>query len=383
MSDGIYKGGFQPMDIEPKTEVAPAVPEKETLSTEQQAAVDAAIKSVGDGKLFKIGGYAGTGKTTVAKHIAADISGCMPCAFTGKAAYRLREKGLPATTIHSLIYQRDDVRDEFILKMEVEGDWFLIDEGSMISKQIWEDLNTFGLPILLLGDPGQLEPVGNDPKLMHTPDVILEEIHRQKEGNGIIQYATDIRRGINPNDFYGDYVDNPDVEGFHGVRPTYADLEWADVVLCGFNRTRVKINQIMRKQKEFTGLLEEDERIICLRNDREQGVFNGQMFTVNRITKTTDIYTWADCLDDMGVTRCLKLFNEQFGRASAPQFREIPKGAVAADYGYCITTHKSQGSEWDNVLVIDEQCPKIWDPVRWRYTAITRASKKLKYYFKK
>jgi exodeoxyribonuclease-5 len=107
------------------------------------------------------------------------------------------------------------------------------------------------------------------------------------------------------------------------------------------------------------------------------------MFTVNRITKTNEIYTWADCLDDMGITRSLKLYNQQFGRAKAPQFREVPKGAVAADYGYCITAHKSQGSEWDNVLVIDEQCPNIWDPVRWRYTAITRAAKKLKYYFKK
>lgn len=363
-----------------KVEAVPPAPAKEMLSYEQLLAVDKAIQSIGNNKLFRIGGYAGTGKTTVAKYIAADITGCMPCAFTGKAAYRLIEKGLHAQTIHSLIYQINGL-DEFELRTDVPGDWFLIDEGSMISRDIWADLNTFGLPILLLGDPGQLEPIGNDPKLMHTPDIILEEIHRQAEGNGIIQFATDIRRGcaerINDNGY-----NYEDVDIYHGKRPTYGDLEWADVVLCGFNRTRCKVNRIMRQQKGFKGLLEEGERIICLKNDREQGVFNGQMFTVKSIERDTERYIWANCLTDMGQVITLKLFKEAFGQLKSLKPREIPRGSVAADWAYAITGHKSQGSEWDNVLVIDEQC-KIWDPVRWRYTVATRASRKLKYYFNK
>jgi exodeoxyribonuclease-5 len=365
----------------------PPFPEELKLSEEQQKAVNLAARAVMDDELFKLGGYAGTGKTTVAQAIADQVPGCMPCAFTGKAAYRLREKGLMAQTIHSLIYYPDEATKTFTLRDDVEGDWFLIDEGSMISAELWKDLLSFGLPILLLGDPGQLEPVGNDPKLMHKPDVILEQIHRQAEGNGIIEFATDIRRGtpINPNI---EVLENiqlgyEDVNISHGKQPTYGDLEWSDVIICGFNKTRVKINQIIRTMKNIRSPTPiEGERIICLKNDRRLGVFNGQMFTIAEIISKEGYYTRASCLNDMGQTQILKLYNPQFGAKKTLGFRDVPKGSVAADYAYCITCHKSQGSEWDNVLVIDEQMPRLWNATRWRYTAVTRASKKLKMFYK-
>ena len=351
------------------------------LSQEQQNAVELAANAVNAGKLFKLGGYAGTGKTTVAQAISDKVPGCMPCAFTGKAAYRLQEKGLPATTIHSLIYYPSDDKKAFTLRDDVEGDWFLIDEGSMISKQLWEDLNTFGLPILLLGDPGQLEPVGNDPKLMHKPDVILEKIHRQAEGNGIIQYANRVRKG----EPLGEMGMFEDVDIKYGHQPTYGDIEWADVIICGFNKTRVKVNQIVRNMDTEIDAREtlcHGERIICLKNDRKLGVFNGQMFTVTSIISKDRYFTKANCVDDMGQTRPLKLYNPQFGANKTIGFRDCPKGSVLADYGYCITCHKSQGSEWDNVLVIDEQMARLWNATRWRYTAATRAAKKLKMFYK-
>ena len=161
------------------------------LTDEQNVAVENAANSVIQReKLFRIGGYAGTGKTTVARSIVDRIGGALVCAFTGKATCRLQEKGLPeARTIHSTIYNYNKVTKEFFLKPEIDGNYFLVDEGSMISLQLWEDLNSFNLPVVVLGDPGQLEPIGNDPNLMHLPNVVLQKIHRQEELSGIMRPA--------------------------------------------------------------------------------------------------------------------------------------------------------------------------------------------------
>ncbi len=352
------------------------------LTEEQQSAVDQAVKAVNDNVLFKIGGYAGTGKTTIAKHVMEQIPGCLPCAFTGKAAYRLRQKGLPAAqTIHRTIYDYNPSSREFVLKSEVEGDWFLIDEGSMIAEKEWYNILSFNKPILLLGDPGQLEPVGKDPELMHEADVVLEQIHRQAEGNGIIEFATAIRLGRPTNEFYGDTVDEYDVQVFHNDVPRIRDLKWADIVICAFNRTRIRINKTYRQINGRNGLLCPGEKIIVLQNNSQLGVFNGQILTVEKIVGLSDHITKAVCLDDDQIKTTLPLYNKQFGEKPMSNF--FNKDLVLADYGYAITTHKSQGSEWDRVVVIDEQAPRLWDARRWRYTAITRARKELRFFCKK
>lgn len=350
------------------------------LTTEQQAAVDGAINAVKNGgKLFRIGGYAGTGKTTVAKHIAAGLEKGMFCAFTGKAAYRLQEKGLEgATTIHRQIYDFDARSQRFHLVDNVAGDWFLIDEGSMLSHKLLADLNSFDKPLVVLGDPGQLEPIGDDPKLMHKPDIILQQIHRQAEGCGIVQFATNIRKNSHEeSQIY------PDVNVSYGRRPTYADLRWADIVICGRNKTRWKVNDMIRSMMGFTHeLLYVGEQIIILKNNMDYGVFNGQIVTVREIADSNDPnITNTVCEADSGEELRLPLFNQQFGEKPMGQLAPPYNSAVLADYGYCITCHKSQGSEWDNVLVIDEQAPQLWNARRWRYTAITRAAKSLRYYF--
>jgi exodeoxyribonuclease-5 len=301
------------------------------LTVMQQAAVDAAVKSIeSKATLFRIGGYAGTGKTTVAKYIVEKQPGCMPCAFTGKAANRLREKGLGGTqTIHKTIYDYDRSAHKFNLKPSVDGDWFLIDEGSMVSRELWTDLLSFKKPIVMLGDPGQLEPVGDDPRLMHKPDLILDQIHRQAEGSGIIQFATDIRKKYPLQPDYG-----MDVIMGQG-RPTIGDLKWADIVLCGMNRTRHKINGIIRQLRGYSGLLQPGEQIICLKNNMEVGVFNGQLWTIEEII--------GDCGDtlevkvsmDDGMTINLMLFKPQFGQ-NPIGLKELPKdrSVIIADYGY-------------------------------------------------
>jgi exodeoxyribonuclease-5 len=346
------------------------------LTTEQQSAVDSAVETINKGgQLYRIGGYAGTGKTTVAKSIVEQLENPCCCAFTGKAAYRLREKGLDGTmTIHRAIYDYDPGSKKFHLKPYIEESYFLIDEGSMISLDLWRDLQSFGRPVIMLGDPGQLEPVGSDPRLMHEPDVVLNQIHRQAADSGIIQFATNIRlRTHRPDMTYRD------VEVVRGAKPCQNDLEHADIVLCGYNRTRIRYNTAIRKMRGFDGLLQQGEKIIILRNNIELGVFNGQILTVDDVEPEGTISVTAHCVTDDGERLALPLLKKQFNNMKLEQgdFRSI----ALADYGYCITVHKSQGSEWDSVLVIDEQC-EYWNATRWRYTAITRAAKELKYFVK-
>lgn len=342
-------------------------------------AVERAIEAIEDGdKLFRIGGYAGTGKTTIARHIVEKNKGAMVCAFTGKAAYRLRQKGLSiAQTIHRTIYNYDPGSHKFHRKNSIDGKYFLIDEGSMISAALWKDITHFSKPVILLGDPGQLEPVGKDPNLMKDPDVVLDKIHRQAEGSGIISFATDIRLGDYP---YNKTVYYTNVEIIKNNPPSKEDVMWADIVICGFNKTRHKINKWYRQLKGHDGFVNEGEQVICLKNNMELGVFNGQILTVTGPPKTNGELFTAPC-EDNGTRLNLTFLKLAFGKTIKNDKLKDTRNAVVADYGYAITCHKSQGSEWDKVVVIDQQCPRAWEPARWRYTAITRAAKELRYYF--
>lgn len=351
---------------------------KIALTDEQEAAVDAALRFLDSGKrLFRIGGYAGTGKTTLANAIVERAKG-MPgvCAFTGKAASVLRRKGLEdAHTIHATIYEWDKHREKFVLRRGIPYRYFLVDEGSMVSRQLWDDMQVFDLPIIVIGDPGQLEPVGDDPRLMHDCDIVLEQIHRQAENSAIIEFANKVRHGASFR--HG-------TKGEVSVVPAmtfWQSLDWADHVLCGLNRTRVEANAMIRESQGRRGRLTEGERIIVLRNDRNMGVWNGQMLTVDRIREKASWQIVADCRtdDDEPMPR-LPIYTGQLGsetKLTFAQSRRI-RDVVIADYGYCTTVHKFQGSEADRVLVADEQCD-VWDPIRWRYTAITRAAKELRY----
>jgi exodeoxyribonuclease-5 len=364
------------------------------LTEKQQLAIDNAFAAIDrQDRVYKIGGYAGTGKTTVAKYIKEKLNlECMPCAFTGKAALRLRQKGIPeARTIHSTIYYCNPKNKEFYLRDELDGDWFMVDEASMISKLLWDDLQTFKLSILLIGDPGQLEPVGNDPQLMLKCDIVLDEIHRQASESGIIQFATDVRLSNILKKTY------KDIE-FLKYMPSSDELLWANIILCGFNRTRCQINSAIRNRNKRRNVIEVGEPIIILQNNRLAGVFNGQILTVETVDSIQDEVVWVTAITDDGEEHLeLQLKREQFGkeklifekRQSANPFervkyktekeKDLERRLVYADYGYATTCHKSQGSEWDKVLVIDEQCD-LWNPVRWRYTAITRAAKELKFF---
>ena len=138
--------------------------------------------------IFRLFGYAGTGKTTLARHIADGVDGEVKyAAFTGKAASVMRGKGCHgASTIHSLIYRTRESGDEipnFDLWDEApasKAELIIIDECSMVDPELGKDLLSFGVPLLVLGDPAQLPPIqGGGFFTEAEPDAMLTEVHRQ------------------------------------------------------------------------------------------------------------------------------------------------------------------------------------------------------------
>lgn len=357
------------------------------LSGEQTAAVTAAESFIRgalanrsrldpEQMLFRIGGYAGTGKTTILRALLDRSSHrAAVCAFTGKAASVLRRKGVDgARTIHATAYRAIPgtsplkfqlrERDEFIAQKIF---FFVIDEASMVNAPMLHDLQSFGLPIIAVGDPGQLEPVGSgDLNLMGRCDVTLERIHRQAADSPIIELARRIRMDE-------PWADTRCPEAIV-VRGQDRPVAWdkVDIVLCAFNRTRQRLNGAARKHFGYRGLVAVGERIVCVRNDAGLGVFNGLCGVVVAVDPDSIIPYSAKCMvrwdgEEEAREHCLVFAIE--GGPHAMRGEE-----VLVDYAYALTVHKAQGSEWPRVAIIDEQWPQKWDAKRWRYTAVTRAS---------
>src|SRR5437588_6806206 len=176
---------------------------------------DAALKAVagwlrdrpgerGTPLLFRLFGYAGTGKTTLARHLAAHLDGEVKfAAFTGKAALVMRAKGCAgASTIHSLIYRARESGEE-TPNFELWDDspaskaaLIVIDECSMVDAELGRDLMSFGVPVLVLGDPAQLPPIAGGGFFTDAePDAMLTEVHRQAQDDPIVRMSMDIREG--------------------------------------------------------------------------------------------------------------------------------------------------------------------------------------------
>jgi exodeoxyribonuclease-5 len=367
------------------------------LSDDQARAIDLVLEWLDDParQTLSLGGYAGTGKTTVVRHLMDTIGpeGAAVCAFTGKAASVLQSKGVEASTMHRLIYEaklrcsececpahmegcprcklRDYVELYFQRVDSLGVELVIVDEASMLTDRLVEDLLMYDTKVLFVGDHGQLEPVGTDPGVMQEPDITLEEIHRQAKGSSIIDFAHHLREDGDPLEWQGG--DEVTVcKGLNGV-----DLSDYDVVLCGFNKTRVAVNKRIRERRGLMRGPQPGDRLICLRNDYELGIYNGMLVTVAKvrersrgfivdfITETGELYVNVP-IDDRYLGTGLK---SQFGSPGVGQF----------DYGYCLTTHKFQGSEAERVAVLEQLCD-LWSPTRWRYTAATRASERLDYF---
>ncbi|EJF88651.1 ATP-dependent DNA helicase [Bartonella tamiae] len=344
--------------------------------------------------VFRLFGYAGTGKTTLARHFAKSIDGSVQfAAFTGKAAQVLRSKGATnARTIHSLIYRprgEEEVSDETTGKTSLsptfslnrqspvaQAKLIIIDECSMVDEQLGSDLMSFGTPILVLGDPGQLPPIsGGGFFTEHEPDFLLTEIHRQARDNPIIRLALDVREGKEIQ--YGDYGLAKIIRRSEVNQNLVLE---ADQVLLGINRTRRLYNKRLRVLKGFTAIYPQaGDKLVCLRNDPSKGLLNGSLWKVMTSSKETvkpGINLLVNPEDDQGVAK-IKLLKAVFDDPEGEISWQLKKRYDDFDYGYALTVHKAQGSQWDNVVLFDESFAFRETREKWLYTAITRAAERL------
>lgn len=369
------------------------------FSPQQDEALKAVSRWLKEGRtsVFRLFGYAGTGKTTLAKHFAENVDGeVLFAAFTGKAAQVLRSRGATnARTIHSLIYRprgEETVEDEETGKTSVapmfsinrqsplaKAALIIIDECSMVDEQLGKDLMSFGTPILVLGDPGQLPPVsGGGFFTEQEPDYLLSEIHRQAKDNPIIHLAMDVREGREI--MRGDYGAAQVISKSEVTQSLVLD---ADQVLVGTNRTRRRYNQRLRELKGFTAdYPQSGDKLVCLRNDPAKGLLNGSLWQVMSSSRET-VKPGINLMirpedDDMdrGAAK-IKLLKAAFEDVET----EIPwttrKRYDEFDFGYALTVHKAQGSQWNNVVLFDESYAFRDSRERWLYTAITRAAETL------
>lgn len=369
------------------------------LSEDQQKAKDYILNALKDKKkLVTLGGFAGTGKTTIINSISEDLRDSNYkiafCAFTGKAVDVMRKKinvGLcdNMSTIHSLIY-RPILKKGKLVGFRVIGsdelifDLIIVDEASMIGEQLFKDLSSFQIPILAIGDHGQLPPIKDTFNLMKDPMIKLEKVHRQAENDPIVKLSIIARTlgkiGIG---IHGEHVrkvismdqlpemDNP------------ADY----LIMCGMNKTRIGLNKNIRKQLGYSDIPCVSDKVICLKNEADTGIFNGMIGYITHIVDRNNISYDMDVKmdgDEESITvRCLKeQFNNEKTLLDDPRWYEDDNDKRRKyslfDYGYCITVHKAQGSEAEHAILIEEG--QVWMKEmypKWLYTGITRAKKSL------
>ena len=394
-----------------------------SLNQKQQLAVEMYadwIKYPGRRKRpwFEIDGAAGTGKTyTVAeaiKYVGIDpeLAGYM--AFVGKATLALRLNGLPAKTIHSTIYNltTDYLRDEngeyaFINgkkkliqefrkkpfeEINQQYKQFVLDEGGMVGEKIGNDIISYGIPLMVLGDLAQLPPVMSKRMFLEAPDITLTEIMRQEKDSPIIYLSQRAKNGMQIK--YGVYGDKECIV-IPKDRLTDDYLRQADIVICGTNSMRDKINMYMRRY--IHGITENyivpDDKLICRQNrwsmvlDEDVTLVNG---LIGYVTSTNKESATRGCNMDISFRP------EFYEKKEFPQISidnnyafmnyadrcnidrmSLLNGKTLFEFGYCITCHLAQGSQYDTVLVYVENGGNSLYFRQWLYTAITRAKKRL------
>ena len=367
-------------------------------------------------KYTVISGYAGSGKSTLVRFIIealdVDENDICYCAFTGKAAEVLRKKGNKnVCTLHKLLYESiPKPTGGFFRKPKLQLGYkvIVVDEVSMAPKTLIDLLFTHHVYVICLGDPGQLPPIdkNEDNHLLDHPHIFLDEIMRQAQESEIIQLTMKIRHQ-EPID----YFDGKEVKIIPYSELNTGVLQWGDQILTATNAKRQAINNQMRQLLNYPDIPVDGDKVICLRNYwddfSEEGdpLINGTIGILKNsfqtwrqippivrsnikkfdvltsdlvIPDTNDVYNLVDMDHQMILTGnkcCDWKLSYKLGRLRSKYGEIVPKEFA---YAYAITCHKAQGSEWNNVVVLEEQFPfDKNEHARWLYTACTRSSKKL------
>lgn len=360
-----------------------------------------------------LGGYAGTGKTSligVFRQMLDEQNQELRVAFaayTGKASQVLRQtlqsqaslyKQDSCGTIHSLLYSPEIDKEGQIIawkrSKEIEADVIIIDEASMVTDKIWFDLLAANKPIIAVGDHGQLPPIGSSFSLMLKPELALERIHRQAEGNPIIQLAHQARLDgkIEPGKYadgvrkYSLQLEDPS-EIHEAIEEQLSGSIEDTLFLCGRNSTRVRLNKAIRQRLgRESEEPERGDRVVCLKNHYGRAyepIYNGMIGVVERIMPKEDHWYQTEIEFPEDERRFEGVISRhQFNKPETLQtlegfhFKQIGE---RFDFGYALTVHKAQGSQAQKVVLFEERFQKTDDDQwrRWLYTAVTRAREQL------
>lgn len=381
------------------------------LSLDQKKALESVLEWYKKDKqamqYVTLGGYAGTGKTTLVALIRKELARIDKklkvgfASYTGKASRVLKNKLTEQKsiykqdtvgTIHSLIYSPIiNSRDEIIgwqKKDAIDRHIIIIDEASMVDEIIWTHLISYKVPIIVIGDHGQLPPIAGNFNLMGKPDLSLVEIHRQAKQNPIIDISIQARQNgfINPGIYSSKVIkySRNDLEGSERINELLENYTNEVLILCGYNKTRRKLNSFIRQSKGFESPNPTSgDRVICLRNNHKKGIFNGMLGTIVHIEKEDKDWYLAEIAMDgeqknyQGLIS-VEQFNSNTGLNFTDKRSKIMKGDLF-DFGYALTVHKAQGSQAKKVVLFEERFPKMTDDgwKRWLYTAVTRAEEEL------
>lgn len=384
-----------------------------------------AVSQQAEPPIFRLFGLAGCGKTTCS--VAFKSLGLRPLyvSFTNRAVSVLVSKGCyPARTLHSILYdcmdgepelavseeaQRQayldaalagvpveerpplptvkknemgwklrDVRD--LLEIVAGHDCIVVDEASMVGKKMGKDLYLLGLPIFGIGDPGQLKPVGDDPFFSpKSPDVLLTEVLRT-DGD-ILDLASFVRRG-------GSFLDMPPGQDYEVTKK--AKPEWFDVdqVLCGIHAKRRELNKHVRKLRGYCGIVPNvGEKLCVVTNHKVHDMTNGSLWIVEKVHQQGDYaimnlveYAPRKKPEELERREDIPLHLSCLAQDIKDKNEmpiEVRPNSILATWGYAITVHKSQGSEWNTVLLFDDSPVFRGEERNWKYTGATRAAKKL------
>lgn len=352
--------------------------------------------------IFVVGGLAGTGKSSSVKKVCEAI-GILPknilyCALTGKVVSVLRQKGHTANTIHKIFYNAKVIKDKvyFNLKHNIPPniELIVIDELGMITDEMVDDILSFGVPTIGLGDPKQVGPVFGENKYIQEKnlDIFLTKVMRTDDSSGILDIAKYYREKNIPD--FGVYGRSRVLKDKKDLK----DYSEYDMVICWKNKTRRNLNQIIRKDMGYEGVYpKKGERVYFRQNNYNQKiVYEGiDIYVANGLEckmledsevidddiirikcKPTfipdyeDIYFEIDC--------CKMVFDSYLYEKQIDldyiimKYKDHEVDMIFMDFAWAVTTHASQGSGWGNILVIDECYRGRGEYYNICYTSVTR-----------